>query len=67
MSEGEDVASDGLLGFSSVCGEQRVYGRDVVRAVGNIWDSGVKMFSLRMPVAVWHSCCQRHSDIVCSM
>ena len=46
MVEGEDVASDSLLGFVSDFGEQRVYGRDVVRAVGNIWGSGVQMISL---------------------
>ena len=41
MVEGENVASDGVLVFSSVCGEQRVYGRDVVRVIGNLWRSGV--------------------------
>ena len=39
--EGENVASDGVLVFSSVCGEQRVYGRDVVRVICNLWRSGV--------------------------
>ena len=47
MVEGEDVASDGLLGLSSVCGEQRVYGRDVIRAVGNLRHSGVQVVQSR--------------------
>ena len=40
MVEGEDVASDDLMGIASVCGEQGVYGRDVVRVDGYIRHSG---------------------------
>ena len=41
MVEGENVASDGVLVLSSVCGEQRFYDRDVVRVICNLWRSGV--------------------------